>query len=92
MTNDNSITPVDAIEELGDSRCSAMYFQTAPVNELCPCVTTTTTDAECRLIDRAPYERQKGMIDGLLKRNEGNRWVNADCPLCDANGIHPNFY
>jgi hypothetical protein len=66
-----------------------MYFQDAPYDELCGCVTVAITDKEAKRLTRTSCEFNKGFLRSLFNNTNRNRTYMADCPDCDC-GISNN--
>jgi hypothetical protein len=64
-----------------------MYFETAPINELCDCVSVELDTRQSALLKRYP-EQQKKIVNGAL--GSGNqRYHESDCKKCDSTGVKP---
>jgi hypothetical protein len=62
-----------------------MHFETAPINELCDCVSVELDKRQSALLDRCPKWRKK-IVNGAL--SSGNqRHYEADCKKCDSTGL-----
>ena len=67
-----------------------MYFETAPIEHLCGCVSVELTTRDSALIDNRPDLTQK-VVNGALRRGQ-QRFYDADCSKCNATGVKPEFY
>ena len=59
-----------------------MYYQSAPFDHLCSCVTVLLTASQERLYDRKKPHQRGQMIEGLIRGGESERICDADCHQC----------
>lgn len=65
-----------------------MYFEDAPADELCDCVSVALTSRQAQLIDDRPDYKDK-IVSGALKKGVQSRDCNAECKRCGGYGIKP---
>jgi len=65
-----------------------MYFQTAPVSELCDCVGIELTDSESGRLSRARSQEQRERLMKVFFESGRDRSYDENCPDCDAGIIH----
>lgn len=65
-----------------------LYFETAPVPELCDCVSIALTDAEQGRLSRAISKERRDSLMKCFFESGRERSYDADCTGCDAGIRH----
>ncbi|MBS8230529.1 hypothetical protein DYI41_06265 [Marinobacter salarius] len=65
-----------------------LYFETAPVSELCGCVSVALTDVEQGRLSRAITTERKDALMKHFIESGRDRSYDADCPRCDTGIKH----
>lgn len=65
-----------------------LYFETAPVSELCGCVSIALTESEHGRLERAVSKERKDSLMQCFFESGRDRSYDADCPSCDTGIKH----